>query len=187
MIELRLLKGRSVKLNLKHNIVHILFSLSLLVFTTFSVAVEPATQSAEALQAKADALGKQTFKRKNGQVLSYEEIRLLPQNVKDEIFDNEMTDQEFDGYSNWMGVRKSTIDARIAELDKTNAEIKARNAEKKKRLVEKYTLYIGNTEILGKGSKKTFNEIINFQETPEALKQRTRALLANKNMQWEED
>lgn len=75
---------------------------------------------------------------------------------------------------------------RRAEGKKQLEEAQERNAEKKKLLVQKYTLYIGNAEVLGKGSKKTFNDIINFEATPEALKQRTRALIADKNMKWED-
>jgi hypothetical protein len=84
-------------------------------------AQDTSTQSAVELQIKANEMGRQTFKRKNGQVIQYEEIRVLSKKEKEVIFDDEMTELEFKTYSNWQEQKIAVRTARNAELDKTNA------------------------------------------------------------------
>lgn len=153
------------------------FLLSIILAVSFQSAV-----LADITQADLDKLGAKILDTTHGK-LSIIDINKHPQ--RDEILDA-MTEAQFKDFSNWQVSKTKAAQESLAEAKKQNQEAQERNAEKKKLLVQKYTLYIGNAEVLGKGSKKTFNDIINFEATPEALKQRTRALLADKNMKWED-
>lgn len=182
------------------------FLLSIILAVSFQSAV-----LADITQADLDKLGANILDTTHGK-LSIIDINKHPQ--RDEILDA-MTEAQFKDFSNWQVSKTKAAQESLAEAKKQNQEAQERRAEGKKQLeeaqerraegtkqleealaegkaldkqlVEKYTSYIGNAEILGKGSKKIFNQIVNFKTTPEALKQRARALLADKNMKWEED
>ncbi len=151
---------------------------------------------AEVTQADIDKLGQQTITLKDGKSMTLKELTNLTESEKIQIVNglnrvDKIKYKEFELHSS--NQRNAEMDKyivannqRIAEMDK---QLEASQAEGKaldKQLVEKYTLYIGNAEKLGKCSKKVFNYIMTNEASPEALKQRTRALLADKNMKWED-
>ena len=72
-------------------------------------------QTAAELQIVAGEMGKQTFKRKDGQVLSFEKIQTMSDKEKEIIFDDEMTTSEFFKYSTWQKQKTASINAEAEE------------------------------------------------------------------------
>jgi ABC-type phosphate transport system auxiliary subunit len=106
---------------------HITQTVTLTAALTFGsmVLAQGASASAE-LQVKADEMGQETFKRKNGQVLRFKEISVLNAKEKEVIFDDEMTESEFNAYSKWQKQRLDAAKAREDAADKRLAAEKAK-------------------------------------------------------------
>lgn len=89
--------------------------------------------TASELTAKAELLGRQTFKRKSGDVLTFQQIYALPSQQRDAVID-EMTEQEAEVMYQWKKQARAATNARIKEAsaeyeaaDRNLAKIRAEN------------------------------------------------------------
>lgn len=103
------------------------------------------TQSADELQAKADEMSKQTFKRKNGEMLTFKQILELPDKALEALMD-EMpeTSAEYRALDMYMDLRIAATNARIAEKDKNIAAVDADIAKKSNLVLPRYLVDIAN-------------------------------------------
>lgn len=118
--------------------------------------------TAATLTAQAATQGKQTFKRKSGESLTFEEIAKLPDSTLAQIVD-EMTEEDVNKYVQWQLRQAAATRAETAEIAKRTAAIEADNAEREKRIAEKskqlavkYEQHVGNME-RGAGGEKKFS------------------------------
>ena len=71
-------------------------------------------------------MGKQVFKRKNGDTMTFVDILMLPENTKQQVIDKEMTEQEYANFESWMDAR---LDAQNKRLQEKTALLKAKAEE----------------------------------------------------------
>lgn len=143
------------------------------------------------MQAQADAMGQQTFIRKNGELIKFNQISGLPEKIKEIILDDEMDDSESKSYLRYQKLKTAALQARNAEMDKVTAALQARGAEiqarieeKKKLVIVKYGQYVTNIERGASGERATLKEIIADDLTSEPLKRRAAALLSSSSVKW---
>ena len=110
-----------------------LVSLSLLL-SCMTLAQNAPAPTATELQVRADDLGKQTFKRTTGEVLTFKQIRELPSGVKEAILDDEMDSSKSNAFLAYSRLLTDVAKARNDELDKNLAALNARNDELDKNL-----------------------------------------------------
>jgi hypothetical protein len=110
---------------------HAFFWLGCLGFAAVAGAQSAQLTAAE-LTAKADQMGQQTFTRKNGEVLTFQKIRELPDKEKDVVLDDEMSEAVFEVFDKYITSILAASKAGADEAKKLHDVAKAEANEAKK-------------------------------------------------------
>ena len=111
------------------------------------------------LAAKAEDMGKQTFKRKSGEVLTFQQIRELPNTVRKIVLNDEMSEAEYEVFDKYMESRTVTAEANLKETEKGLAAAEAESAKILEDSADKIRKILAITQKLGI-SFNTFSEYV---------------------------
>ena len=79
------------------------------------LAQAQAKMTAAELTLQTEQLGKQTFKRKSGEVLTFQQIRELPKSERAIVLDDEMSDTDYKAFDKYLKSRTATAEAKTAK------------------------------------------------------------------------
>lgn len=99
--------------------------------------------TATELRAQVEAMGQKTFTRKNGEVLTFEQIRGLPSKTRDVVLDDEMTEAEYQAFDGYMKQRIAAINADFEETKQRTAAIIASSVPEIEETANKLRLVLG--------------------------------------------
>ena len=147
-----------------------LVSLSLLL-SCMTLAQNAPAPTATELQVRADDLGKQTFKRTTGEVLTFKQIRELPSGVKEAILDDEMDSSKSNAFLAYSRLLTDVAKARNDELDKNLAALNARADELDNQLIGSALLLIKHGKSLNKNDKGFYEELATKKPNDRRIKE----------------